>query len=244
MTDAPPRISGYTIRQPLGGGVFLAHDDARGRSVAIQLLPSPPGEHFLRDARAVAAIEHPNAVRVLAYGIAERRPYLVTELVDGESLAGKRMRVGDAMRLMRPVVAALAASPAHGAVQPSNVLIDRNGVAHLTGFLPGARDAAKDIRDLLAMLSELTGGSMLAKEYASYDALLRDIDRLIAETAPTARETRVPELPPVRRARWPVWVGLAIVIVIGIVALVRRKPAPAPPAVRPTTTTVTVTATR
>jgi eukaryotic-like serine/threonine-protein kinase len=149
---APPQISGYTIRGKLGeggmGAVFLAHDDVLGRSVAIKVI-SPAGHdalaeaRFLREARTMATAEHPNIVRVLAFGTADAKPYLIMELVDGESLAKRLMRVKrlgvhDALRTIRPVVEALAAAwqkgIVHRDIKPSNILIDSKGNVRVADF--------------------------------------------------------------------------------------------------------------
>jgi serine/threonine protein kinase len=149
---APPKINGYTIRGKLGeggmGAVFLAEDDALGRNVAIKVISNAGTDslaeaRFLREARSMATAEHPNIVRVLAFGTVDAKPYLIMELVDGESLSKriervKKFNVSDALRIGRQVVEALAASwqkgIVHRDIKPSNILIDKKGTVRVADF--------------------------------------------------------------------------------------------------------------
>ncbi len=97
------KIGPYEIVAPLGAGgmgeVYRAHDSRLGREVAIKVLP----ESFARDAdrmrrfeqeaRAVAALNHPNVLAVFDVGVNEGAPYLVSELLEGETLRD-RLKAG------------------------------------------------------------------------------------------------------------------------------------------------------
>ncbi len=149
---SPPKIDGYAIHGRLGeggmGAVFLAQDEVLGRSVAIKVISQSGNDalaeaRFLREARSMAAAEHPNIVRVISFGTTEGKPYLIMELVDGESLAQRLQRVNrlgvtDAMKIVRPVVDALAASwqkgLIHRDIKPSNILIDKKNVVRVADF--------------------------------------------------------------------------------------------------------------
>src|SRR3954465_15115747 len=93
----------FHIVRPLGRGgmgeVFLGHDTILDRAVAIKLIDSPAPdlasrERFLREARAIARLSHPNVVTIFPVGpTGDGRPFLVQELIRGTSLD----------RLARPV---------------------------------------------------------------------------------------------------------------------------------------------
>src|SRR4051812_35896422 len=91
----PAEFDDYVIVRPLGSGamghVFLAEDAVLARSIAIKFLgiePDPMArQRFLMEARAAARIQHPNAVSIYRVGELGERPYIVSELVRGESLA-------------------------------------------------------------------------------------------------------------------------------------------------------------
>src|SRR5687767_9782105 len=94
-----PTIRGYRITGALGEGgmgqVFLAEDETLERRVAIKVISERlAGEgtaraRFLREARSMAGVEHPNVVRIYAFGEAEGHLYIVMEYVEGETLAAR-----------------------------------------------------------------------------------------------------------------------------------------------------------
>jgi tetratricopeptide (TPR) repeat protein len=130
------------------GHVFRARDPGLDREVAIKLLHADrlagaQLERFRREARALAQIEHPGVVRLHALDMHQGRPFLVMDLVEGESLAARLERVGT----LRPTAAAeltLALAEAleevhalgilHRDLKPDNVLIDGAGQPRLTDF--------------------------------------------------------------------------------------------------------------
>lgn len=135
----------YELLRELGQGgmglVFLAREPALKRLVAVKLLaPDLAGDHaarsrFEREARAAAALSHPNVVRVYAVGETATLalPYIVMQYVEGSTLADVIERSGklgerEARRIIGEVAAALAAAHArelvHRDVKPSNVLIE------------------------------------------------------------------------------------------------------------------------
>ena len=125
MAAALPAIRGYRVLGLLGEGgmgqVFLAEDETLERKVAIKMIaPRLAGEgparaRFLREARAMAGIEHPHVVRVYAFGETDGQAYFVMEYVEGETLATRckratRLAVGDALAHRRETAQALAAA--------------------------------------------------------------------------------------------------------------------------------------
>lgn len=141
---AGDRFGGYEIQRLLGQGgmgiVLRAHDTTLDRDVALKLVhpslsASPHArDAFLEEARAMAAIRHPNVVQIHACGTEGPVSYFVMELFDGGSLEMKIMRDGpmppeEALPILRGVAQGLGAIHAvgriHGDVKPSNVLLGR-----------------------------------------------------------------------------------------------------------------------
>ncbi len=135
----------YEILASLGAGgmgeVYRARDTRLNREVALKVLP----EDFARDparrrrfeqeARAVAALNHPNIVGI--YDVGE--DFLVTELVDGQTLrhAGKfsqRRAIGLAVQIAEGLAAAHTAGIAHRDLKPENIMIARDGRAKILDF--------------------------------------------------------------------------------------------------------------
>jgi len=131
------------------GAVYLAEEEALGRKVALKLIGEKFAStgnartRFVREARSMATVEHPNIVRLYAFGESEGRAYLVMEYVDGESLADRLAREkslgpAEAIRLTRQIAEALDAAwekrIVHRDIKPSNILIDRRGQARVADF--------------------------------------------------------------------------------------------------------------
>ncbi len=152
-TPPLPPISGYRTISKLGvggmGAVHLALDETLGRKVAIKTISEVfrgQGEgiaRFVREARAMATVEHPRVVRVYAFGEFEGKPSLVMEYVEGETLSQRLKRAGsltegEALRLLRQVLEGLEAAWERGIVhrdiKPSNILLDARGDVHVADF--------------------------------------------------------------------------------------------------------------
>ena len=142
----------YEILRPLGSGgmadVVAAHDTRLGRDVAIKLIRSEQlaepisRERLLREARAAAALHHPNTVAVYDVG-EDDEPFIVMELVEGETLEARlRQRaplsVEESVRIGSALLDALEAAHGRGLVhrdiKPSNVLLSTAGAVKLADF--------------------------------------------------------------------------------------------------------------
>ena len=148
-----PRFAGrYEIRGVLGEGsfgvVYLAHDARLDREVALKFLRpqafSDPQakERFLREARSLAAVVHPNVVVVYDLGEVDGSPYLSLERIEGttlrEALSGAPFSVAETVAVGRALLSALvaihAAGVVHRDVKPGNVMLARDGRVKLMDF--------------------------------------------------------------------------------------------------------------
>src|SRR5213083_610752 len=99
---ASSRLGPYEIVMPLGAGgmgeVYRARDTRLGREVAVKVLPEPFARdpdrlaRFEREARAVAALSHPNILAIHDYGTDGAVTYAVMELLEGETLRKRLAR--------------------------------------------------------------------------------------------------------------------------------------------------------
>lgn len=145
-------ISHYRILNKLGEGgmgvVYVAEDILLERRVAIKTLNVEPGkqhyrQRFLREARAVSALNHPNIAVVYDYGeTPDGRPYIVMELVSGENLSDLLKRgeltLARALEIIDCVASALAEAHRHKIIhrdiKPSNVAINERGMVKVLDF--------------------------------------------------------------------------------------------------------------
>src|SRR5438046_5297931 len=123
------RLGPYEIRAKLGAGgmgeVWRAYDKRLGREVAIKVSAERFSDRFEREARAIAALNHPHICTLHDVG----PNYLVMELVDGPTLADRIQQgpvpIDEALRIARQIADALDAAHLRGIVhrdlKPSNV---------------------------------------------------------------------------------------------------------------------------
>jgi serine/threonine protein kinase len=150
-------VSHYRIVDSLGSGgmgvVYLAEDVTLGRQVALKFLSSTTPEYrnrFLREARAVSKLVHPNIATVFDYGetdadYGERSkgtPYIVMELVKGtplnERIESGALPLREAVRIVCAIAEALGEAHRQGVVhrdvKPSNVIVGDNGQVKVLDF--------------------------------------------------------------------------------------------------------------
>lgn len=152
MLNPGARLGPYEIVASLGAGgmgeVYRARDARLGRDVAIKVLPAvfaaDPDRlrRFELEARATAALSHPNILSVFDVGSHDGSPYLVEELLEGETLrarlASGSLPCRKAVEIATQVAHGLAAAHARGIVhrdlKPENVFLTRDGVVKILDF--------------------------------------------------------------------------------------------------------------
>src|SRR5215472_14027777 len=153
MSLAPgSKLGPYEIVVALGAGgmgeVYRARDPRLGREVALKILPTGSAgdperlRRFEQEARATAALNHPNILAVFDVGSQDSAPYIVSELLEGETLrarlAGGPLPVRKAVDYALQIVRGLAAAHDHGIfhrdLKPENIFITRDGHVKILDF--------------------------------------------------------------------------------------------------------------
>ena len=179
----------YRIVGPLGAGgmgeVFRAHDARLRRDVAIKILPlervgdRDAMSRMVRESRLVASLAHPAIVTIHDVGEADGRFFLVTELIDGETLRGRLRRgpmpVRDALDYGIAIASALAAAHAKGVVhrdiKPDNVMVTFAGAVKVLDFGIAKSVAATDAATVAAATVITEGGVVGTPAYMAPEQL-------------------------------------------------------------------------
>jgi eukaryotic-like serine/threonine-protein kinase len=145
-------IAQYTIVSKIGEGgmgeVYRARDTKLGRDVAIKVLPASLSENadrlnrFEQEAQAAGALNHPNILSIYHIGTHEGAPYIVSELLEGETLrermAGgalpQRKAIDYALQIAKGLAAAHEKGIVHRDIKPDNVFITADGRVKILDF--------------------------------------------------------------------------------------------------------------
>jgi eukaryotic-like serine/threonine-protein kinase len=146
------RLGPYEIQAPLGAGgmgeVYRARDTRLGREVAIKILPEcfardPERLHrFERETRAVATLNHPNILAIYDVGQHESVPFLVSELLEGESLRQPlergplphRKTIEYGVQIAQGLAAAHDKGIVHRDLKPENLFVTKDGRMKILDF--------------------------------------------------------------------------------------------------------------
>jgi hypothetical protein len=149
---AGTRLGPYEIVSPLGAGgmgeVYRTRDARLGRDVAVKVLPAGAGSsperqaRFEQEARAAAALNHPDILAVYDIGSVDGSPYIVSELLEGATLDERlkqgavpaRKAIEHAIHVPRGLAAAHAKGLVHRDLKPANVFITSGGRAKILDF--------------------------------------------------------------------------------------------------------------
>jgi eukaryotic-like serine/threonine-protein kinase len=148
---ANSKLGPYDIKSMLGvggmGEVYRARDSRLNRDVAIKVLredgaSADSRRRFEREARAVAALNHSNIVAVYDFGVENGQQYIVSELIEGESLRsllhGKPVSVRKLIEIAAQVADGLAAAHAAGVVhrdlKPENIMLAKDARVKILDF--------------------------------------------------------------------------------------------------------------
>src|SRR5512135_2355044 len=146
------KLGPYEIQSPLGAGgmgeVYRAKDTRLRRDVALKILPESLAQNtdrlhrFEQEARAVAALNHPNILAVFDIGRDNGSPYLVTELLEGESLRDvlnrgalpQRKTIDYGVQVAQGLAAAHDKGIVHSDLKPENIFVARDGRIKILDF--------------------------------------------------------------------------------------------------------------
>jgi Tol biopolymer transport system component len=150
---AKTKLGPYEIQSPLGAGgmgeVYRARDTRLNRDVAIKILPASFSadpdrlQRFAQESRAAAALNHPNILSIYDIGDDRGTPYVVSELLEGETLRDRlrngplsstRKAIEYAQQIARGLAAAHEKGIVHRDLKPENLFITNDGRAKILDF--------------------------------------------------------------------------------------------------------------
>jgi hypothetical protein len=146
------RLGPYEVLAPIGAGgmgeVYHARDERLKRDVAIKVLPASYSQdadrlrRFEQEAQAAGALNHPNITAVYDLGAHDGAPYIVTELLEGETLRGRlaggalavRKAIEYALQIARGLAAAHEKGIIHRDLKPENLFVTKDGRVKILDF--------------------------------------------------------------------------------------------------------------
>ncbi len=176
------RLGPYEVVSPLRAGgmgeVYRARDTRLDREVAIKVLPAESStdpdrlKRFAQESKAAGALSHPNLLAVFDTGVHEGGPYIVFELLQGETLRERlgpgplptRKAVEYAVQIAHGLAAAHEAGIIHRDLKPENVFVTKDGRIKLLDFGLAKLRPTRDLDDLsteAATESEITGAGVV-----------------------------------------------------------------------------------
>src|SRR3954471_21948784 len=148
-TPAGTRLGPYEILAPIGAGgmgeVYRARDERLKRDVAVKVLPASFSHEddrlrrFEHEAQAAGALNHPNIIAVYDLGSQDGAPYIVTELLEGETLRVRlsggalpvRKAIDYAVQIAKGLAAAHEKGIIHRDLKPENLFLTKDGRAKI-----------------------------------------------------------------------------------------------------------------
>jgi eukaryotic-like serine/threonine-protein kinase len=179
------RIGPYEITGFIGAGgmgeVFRARDSRLNRNVAIKLLPESFAadedrlRRFKLEAQSASALNHPNILTVYDIGTEGQSPYLVTELLEGESLSARlksgKLSVNRAIDYARQIAAGLAAAHSKGIIhrdiKPDNLYLTKDGRVKILDFGLAKVTSPQAVEDATMSVATNAGTVMGTAAYMS-----------------------------------------------------------------------------
>ena len=158
--DTGTKVGRYEITSQLGvggmGEVYLAQDTALARKVALKILPPDLAlkqermARFVREAKAAAALNHPNIAHIYEIGEQNSLHFIAMEYVEGKTLREKihqdRTEIRKLLKYLQQVASGLAKAHAAGIIhrdlKPDNIMIAKDGYAKILDF--GVAKMARD----------------------------------------------------------------------------------------------------
>src|SRR6266498_2336195 len=185
------KLGPYEIQSPLGAGgmgeVYRARDTRLGRDVALKVLPESfarEGDRlhrFEQEARAVAALNHPNILAIFDTGQSDGAPFLVSELLEGETLRvvldrgalSSRKATDYAVQIAQGLAAAHEKGIVHRDLKPENIFVNKDARIKILDFglaklAPKASAASADADGVTLTSSHTAAGVVMGT--ASYMA--------------------------------------------------------------------------
>jgi eukaryotic-like serine/threonine-protein kinase len=176
----------YQIFRPLGSGgmgeVYLAEDTRLGRKVALKVLPAQFTREeerirrFQQEARAASALNHPNIITIYEIGEIDSLHFIATEFIEGETLrrhlAGKQMKISEALQVATKVASALCAAHeagiVHRDIKPENIILRTDRIVKVVDFgLVKLTEQKSDVAESPTLVKTTPGMVMGTAQYMS-----------------------------------------------------------------------------